>query len=481
MATNSGAGNYLLGSDGAFAVGYESGSTIIQTHGESASGDNQAAIEGLSDYSNKPRVLDFTHSSVDGNKLYINATLANEDSTSNATTHLSGLTALTIGENYNGEIGEIVIFDRKLKTVELREVEDYLSDKWNAPNNRDSSSSCTSGTITSGGCLEICSVSINGTTQSTFVDGYSGSTSLSCDSEYSGTITYTCDNGTPSGVTNNCVELAACDLDAEGILGVTQTGTVGEATAGELTCDDTNFDGETITYDCNSSGVFENVGTCGCDTTTKLSFLNDAGDACEDIVTTLRLDATNSSSITESSGDVSQWSDLSVSANNLTQSTLSKKPKTGISTINGLNALTFTSSDQVTLGAPLIGSIEDYTFFVVAKFNSLSGNQYVISQYDSNAERMIFMIYSSAYKMISGGVYHSSGVSLSTSNDYLLYSSRSGDNVSVEANLVGSTAATYGAGFTVAQVAFTIVINRTLTSTEKANIESYLNAKWALY
>jgi len=276
MATNSIVNNYLLGEAASFSIGYESGTSIIQSHSESSSVDNTANIESLSSYSNKPRVLSFTHSSTDGNEIFINATLANEDSTSNATTHLSSLTTLAIGKGYNGEIGEIVMFDRKLKSVERKEVENYLSDKWNSPNNRDSNTSCIAGTILSTGCDSSCSISINGSSVTSLAA--SSSSTFICDgtgyNSGTTTATYTCTDGlldaTPA--VTQCIDDLGC---ATGYLsisnacaqGCTTTAIVGSSStivaAGStsVTCDETGYD--TITFAACSGG--DNVtGTCGC-------------------------------------------------------------------------------------------------------------------------------------------------------------------------------------------------------------------------
>ncbi len=71
-------------------------------------------------------------------------------------------TTLAIGKGCNGEIGEIAIFDRKLKTSERTYIENYLAKKWKAPNNRDSIPVCTSGTLFSDVCDAACSISVNG-------------------------------------------------------------------------------------------------------------------------------------------------------------------------------------------------------------------------------------------------------------------------------------------------------------------------------
>lgn len=269
IANNSGVKNYLLGEDTSFAVGYETESTIIQTHSEAASTNNQSNIEGVSSYSNKPRVLTFTHSSTDGNKIYINATLANEDTSSTAKAHLSGATALStlaIGKGYNGEIGEIAIFDRKLKTSERTDIEDYLAKKWKAPNNRNSFASCA-GIVTSNGCLTSCATAVNGTSSTTIANGESKT--LTCNQTgYTGsTQSFTCNSGTLSPTPNSSE--CSCDTsanytdsDSDGICEAPcaingQFGIVDgtEVLSGSISiaCGD-GYDGE-VQYSCNNNTI----------------------------------------------------------------------------------------------------------------------------------------------------------------------------------------------------------------------------------
>jgi len=60
----------------------------------------------------------------------------------------------------------------------------------------------------------------------------------------------------------------------------------------------------------------------------------------------LWLDASDLGTIIESGGDVSQWNDKSSDNNDVTQATGSKQPKTGVDTINGVNAITFDGVDD---------------------------------------------------------------------------------------------------------------------------------------
>ena len=264
MATNGTTGNYLLGSSGSFALGYETTSSVIQTHGEAASDENQASIESSDDYSNKPRVISFTHSSTYGNKIYINGTLANEDSSDEAKAHLSGFSTtntLKIGNNYNGEIGEFAIFDRKIKNSERKVIEDYLSDKWNAPNNRDSVATCIDGTILSTGCFSVtCTADGTGYANKTGLSYTTGST-LSCDSGFLGTIDYEClENGPATIVSGSCSAVTCTTVSGTGYSSQDDLA-YAESGAGSFDCD-SGYSG-TISYTCTSSGAATDIsGTC---------------------------------------------------------------------------------------------------------------------------------------------------------------------------------------------------------------------------
>ena len=576
---NGSTGNYLLGgAANSFAIGYEAENKIIQTHGETADDDNQANIEALDSYSNKARVITVTHSDVDGNKIYVNGTLANEDSTSTAQAHLSGITTLAIGNNYNGEIGEIVIFDRDLKTVERRDIEDYLTDKWNAPNNRDSSASCTTGTITSTGCESSCSApTINGTTTSTTSDGGtaeftcnatgyasntltytcssgslspapsasdcadvgcgsgynedggeckaqctitaqtglasntavdSGSTSLSCDSGYTGSITYTCDNGTASSITNNCVAPLTCDLDAEAIPGVTQTGTVDQVVGGTLTCDGTGYDGQTITYDCNSSGEFENVGTCNCDAPLYLS----DGSNCVSSSTLAWYDASDTSSITHSSNAVSQWSDKTSNGYHLTASG-TRQPATNTVSINSLNVIDFDGSsdfmNNTALGTLLAGEDKAFSVFIVHQLSSATikqqlwsvcstSNNYPLNQTFFHNNLVYRSIRSTSNQTVTKTFSFGSGTKLlstiltgTTVSDYyngsLVVYDGGADNVNDVSSLatnnfaIGAQGRAIPGNYMDGSIAEMIIYDRAVTSSERTQIETYLNDKWSIW
>lgn len=110
-----------------------------------------------------------------------------------------------------------------------------------------------------------------------------------------------------------------------------------------------------------------------------------------EISSTLWLDASDASTITESGGLVSQWNDKSGNGNHLVQVTGSRKPVTGTRTLNSLNVLDFDGAKKVELNA----------------FHSLmSGGRslYILAQQDTTSNRFISDEFSS-----SRGTFYSSG------------------------------------------------------------------------
>jgi hypothetical protein len=69
-----------------------------------------------------------------------------------------------------------------------------------------------------------------------------------------------------------------------------------------------------------------------------------------DLSPALWLDASDTATITASSGSVSQWDDKSGNGRNVTQGTAAAQPTTGSATLNGLNVLSFDGGD-VLVGA----------------------------------------------------------------------------------------------------------------------------------
>jgi hypothetical protein len=79
------------------------------------------------------------------------------------------------------------------------------------------------------------------------------------------------------------------------------------------------------------------------------------------------LDASDTSTITASSGAVSEWRDKSGNSYHLTQSTSTRQPQTSISTINSLNVITFDGSSDTMANTAVPSTSRPHTYLIVAK------------------------------------------------------------------------------------------------------------------
>ena len=86
----------------------------------------------------------------------------------------------------------------------------------------------------------------------------------------------------------------------------------------------------------------------------------------------LWLDANDSSTITESGGQISQWDDKSGNGNHSTQDIGVDQPTTGIATLNGKNGIRFAIEDHMDSNA--IFATGGYTAFFVLRINTAIGD-----------------------------------------------------------------------------------------------------------
>jgi hypothetical protein len=140
-------------------LGYKNDGSI--DHSQGAENSYTSNISSYSSSGETPRVFTFVSDSINGKKTYINGILAAQSSD---TTKLSNITTLAIGKGYTGEIDEIAIFTRALKTDERKATEDYLGKKYSVKIDKkitsgSSSSSCINGIVTADGCKMDCSTS----------------------------------------------------------------------------------------------------------------------------------------------------------------------------------------------------------------------------------------------------------------------------------------------------------------------------------
>ena len=157
------ADNYFIGDSSlntvnqTLVLGYSANNKVI--HSQGTANSYLSTVSTYEESADKPRIFTFISDS-SGKRTYINGILSGQSSN---TTKLSGITTLKIGKGYQGEIGELIAFNRALKISELQDVIKYFSGKWEEPIFFNAAS-CTNGTINQAGCdFTTCSVSLAGT------------------------------------------------------------------------------------------------------------------------------------------------------------------------------------------------------------------------------------------------------------------------------------------------------------------------------
>ena len=208
-------------------------------------------MSGYAEEGDALKIFSFIHSSSLGKKTYANGVLTAQ---SNDTSNLTNISTLKIGNGYNGEIGEIIIFTQALRDEEGSLIESYLSKKWQIKIYN--VAGCSAGVATYRGCdLSACPVSVVGSLTASVSSGTSST--IPCDATgYTGTVSYTCTNGTLSTSGScSCAEgysdsggTCQRDCSVTGVVGVNDTGV--SSGTGTLTCDKSNFTGS-VNYTCS--------------------------------------------------------------------------------------------------------------------------------------------------------------------------------------------------------------------------------------
>lgn len=233
-----------------------------------------------------------------------------------------------------------------------------------------------------------------------------------------------------------------------------------------------------------------------------------------DLSPALWLDASDTSTITSSGSPakVSQWNDKSGNVRNVTQATAAAQPTTGASTQNSLNIISFDGGDRLLNSSTnqyVNASTGNFSAFAVAKSDVLTGStgkQIVCADSGAGNRQQQFLRFQFAYGQTIA--FNTSNTAFSdetaniTGSNMVLLSAVVGSNCEVwlngSSNGAGSTItgtlrtsataiavgantnATAGELLT-GTIAEIIIYPSALSATDRQRVETYLNAKWAVY
>ena len=208
----------------------------------------------------------------------------------------------------------------------------------------------------------------------------------------------------------------------------------------------------------------------------------------------LWLDASDTSTITESGGAVSQWDDKSGNGNHPVQATAAKQPSSGTRTLNSLNVLDFDgTADYLQVLGDTIS--QPFTVYCVVDADTATGGFIFDGATSGNRAGLRVTSYSSLRGelgpaelavtsntdvAIAKGVWNGASSTLrwvtSTDERNATWTTTS---VDLQLITIGTYNAALGAFFDGA-IAEVIVIDRLLSASEAAATEQYLSDKWGI-
>ena len=217
-----------------------------------------------------------------------------------------------------------------------------------------------------------------------------------------------------------------------------------------------------------------------------------AGFSPLDLSPLLWFDASDTSTITESGGAVSQWDDKSGNGNDVTQGTAANQPTTGSRTLNSLNVLDFDTTDYMSNAT--VTASQPITVFHVAESDAdlVAATSYLFDS-TNNLDRISNRAHSgSRYRLNAGTDVNVNGRTNSAQLLRIVFNGAS-TTVHIDGVLVvtGSPGAGGLDGFTLGarfdsiypwdgSVAEMIFVDGTLTAGEIADTETYLANKWGI-
>lgn len=232
-----------------------------------------------------------------------------------------------------------------------------------------------------------------------------------------------------------------------------------------------------------------------------------------DLTPRLWLDASDASTITSSSGNVSQWDDKSGNGYHVTQATGTAQPKTGTVTRNGLNVLDFDGTDDRLFretDTALGRNISGLTLYWVASFDAApgqiisfsvgtaTGTTRVLSGFNAstqfnNAGRTLdgdaATAGATSSTLATGTWYANCAVFDYANTDLNLYVNRTADGSNTSYQTATTTSNTDSLRLTIAsgvtsanyvngQIAEILVYHSAHNSADRGNVFDYLDGKW---
>jgi len=210
-----------------------------------------------------------------------------------------------------------------------------------------------------------------------------------------------------------------------------------------------------------------------------------------DLSPVLWLDASDTSTITESGGAVSQWDDKSGNGNDVTNAVAASQPTSGTRTLNGLNVLDFDGSDVLRKAS--FTTTSPYTFITVTDVDASSGARYIVSS--NVAEVILYLnasnqiaLYNNTVALPGSATTFAQELIIGTFNGSSSFIRRNGASYATgTTGTLGMTTLSIGARSDSAAngpfnggIAEIIVVDGTLTAGEIAATESYLAQKWGI-
>jgi hypothetical protein len=207
-----------------------------------------------------------------------------------------------------------------------------------------------------------------------------------------------------------------------------------------------------------------------------------------DLSPTLWLDASDATTITESSGSVSQWDDKSGNGYNLTQATGIRQPATGTRTLNGLNVLDFSGDNMENA---TVSTSNQFVVFLVSDDDAISGTaRYHVDGLTGDIP-IVGFIGGTQYRLYQGTVLDqgtaATGIKLWRAvfdttdtlhvNGVSQVSGIGGTSAMSGLRIGSGGGSTYSVDGGIAEI---IVVDGTLSAQQIADTETYLADKWGI-